>query len=70
MLFAVLNPRLGWSIPRKQGSKSRNTNVEKHIDIEEICAEENTPTEIFEMEIEVTDAILIQSTVHPKIGFL
>ena len=70
MLFAVLYTRLGWSIPRKQGSESRNTNVEKHIEIEEIVREENTPRKIFEMEIAVTDAILIPSTVHPKISFL
>ena len=58
-------PKLG-----RQDSEARNTFVEKHldevVDIEEAIIEEK----VFEMQIEVTEAILTSTTLLPKIGFL
>ena len=58
-------PKLG-----RQDSEAQNSFVEKHldevVDIEEAIIEEK----VFEMQIEVTEAIPTSTTLLPKIGFL
>ena len=60
--------------PGQQYSESQHTSFEKHldkvVDIEDTIIEENIPEKIFEMQIEVTEAILTPSTMLPKITFL
>ena len=59
-------PKLGL-----QDSESQNTFVEKQVvDPEDTIIEENIPAKNFEMQIEVTEAILTPSTLLSKITFL
>ena len=62
-------PKLG-----EQDSESQHTSFEKHldkvVDIEDTIIEENIPEKIFEMQIEVTEAIPTSTTMLPRIAFL